>query len=716
MPLPGRKTLTAIALAVIATISATLAAAPGFLLLRGLSLDVATGLRWRMFGDAHETLSSPTVVIALDEETYRTPPFKGTPTIAWTGEIGRVLSTLLDAGVKVVGFDVIFPTTIEDSEISFDKETIGERMRGFDRDFLRALSAGASEGKVVLGAIRTGNDLILPAAGQRAVVDQMRNIRFLNVYSDWDGVVRRVPLIVSVNGHPAPAMSLELASRALGAQPKITFAGVEIAGNVIASSVPNAMTLNFDGGSGDIPTYSLADLLACVDKDDTNFFRRNFAGRVVLFGSNLDLEDLKLTSKRFAAAPRPAVTERCVSGALRTTQPARGLIDGVFVQATAVNNLLRREALVELGDGPRWLIAFAGAAIEFAAALYLTPVGVGLSLLFICGAAAALAAIALHFLVAAPVVEVCLAGLTAIIGTTVFRLFVTDRDKRALRRNFELYLAPAVVERIANSDKPPQLGGEQRDVTIFFSDLVTFSTLSETLAPHDVVDLMNRYLTAMTDVIEAEGGLIDKYIGDAILAVFGAPLDDPRHAERAVRAALACCGKLDALNAESRITNAPALAHRIGLNSGPAVVGNIGSKRRFNYTVMGDAVNLASRLEGANRYFGTSLVASEKTVILAKAQFVWRELDVIRVKGRAEAVRIFEPLAFKGSETKEQIERAEGYLEGLALWRAGNFSAAARQCARFADIDPPSARLLKRSRTMAQAARPDSWDPVFTLE
>ena len=158
-------------------------------------------------------------------------------------------------------------------------------MRGFDREFLRALSAGASEGKVVLGAIRTGNDLILPAAGQRAVVDQMRNIRFLNVYSNSDGVVRRVPLIVSVNGHPAPAMSLELASRALGAQPKITFAGVEIAGNVIASSVPNAMTLNFDGGSGDIPTYSLADLLACVDKDNTNFFRRNFAGRAVLFGS-----------------------------------------------------------------------------------------------------------------------------------------------------------------------------------------------------------------------------------------------------------------------------------------------------------------------------------------------------------------------------------------------------------------------------------------------
>ena len=544
MPVPGRPTFTAIALAAIAIVSATFVAAPRFEYLRGPSLDAATALRWRMFGQAQDAASSPTVVVALDEETYRTPPFKGTPTIAWTGEIARVLRAVLDGGVKVVGFDVIFPTTIEDFEIAFGAGTIGERMRGFDRDFLRALSAGASEGKLVLGAIRTGDALILPAAGQRAAVGFMRNIRFLNVYSDFDGVVRRIPLIVSVDGRAAPAMALELALRALGSQPEVTSGGIEIAGNVISSLVPNAMTLNFDGGSGDIPTYSLADLLACADKGDKEFFRRNFAGKIVLFGSKLDLEDLKLTSKRFASTRQAPATESCVLSASTASQPAHGLISGVFVQATAVNNLMRGEAITELGDGPRWLVALAGAAIEFAAALNLTPVGVALSFLLLCGATAAASAIALHFLVAAPVVEVCLAGLIAVIGTTVFRLFVTDKDKHALRRNFELYLAPAVVERIANSDKPPQLGGEQREVTIFFSDLVKFSTLSETMSPHNVVDLMNRYLTAMTDVIEAHGGFIDKYIGDAILAVFGAPLDDACHAERAVRAALACCERL----------------------------------------------------------------------------------------------------------------------------------------------------------------------------
>ena len=149
----------------------------------------------------------------------------------------------------------------------------------------------------------------------------------------------------------------------------------------------------------------------------------------------------------------------------------------MFVQATAVNNLLRREGVAELGDGRRWLVALTGAAIVSLAALTLAPVGVALSFLLLCAAAAAAAAIAMHHLVALPVVEFCLAGFIAIVGTIIFRLFVTDKDKRLLRRNFEFYLAPALIERMASPDKPPQLGGEQREVTIFLADVVQFSTL-----------------------------------------------------------------------------------------------------------------------------------------------------------------------------------------------------------------------------------------------
>ncbi len=238
----GRRSSKALALVAIAIVATTLAAAPGFQFSRGLSLDISTALRWRLFGDIHESSSSPTVVVALDEETYRTPPFKGTPTITWTAEIARVLTAVLEGGAKAVGFDVIFPTTIEDFEISVGNETIGERMRGFDRNFLRALASGASTGRIVLGEIRTGDHLILPAAGQRIAVGQMRNIRSLNVYSDADGIVRRVPLMLSVNGELVPSMSLELASRALETQPKVTSAGVEIAGYTVASLVPKAVS------------------------------------------------------------------------------------------------------------------------------------------------------------------------------------------------------------------------------------------------------------------------------------------------------------------------------------------------------------------------------------------------------------------------------------------------------------------------------------------
>jgi adenylate cyclase len=712
--MPSRKTLTAIAMVGVIIFAASVAATPGLQFFRGLSLDVATALKWRLFGNRHKNSESPTVVVAFDEETYRTPPFKGTPTVTWTGEMARVLTAVLDGGARVIGFDVIFPTTIEESEIAFGDETVGARMRGFDRDFLRSLAAGASAGKIVLGEVQLRDNLILPAAGQRAAVGQQRNIRSLSVYSDPDEVVRRVPLMLSANGRAVPSMPLELASRALGAEAQNTAAGVDLGGYAIPSFVPNTMTLNFDGGSNDIPTYSLADLRACAAKDGADFFRRNFAGKVVLLGSMLDLEDLKMTSKRFASPSPPQATERCASDAVSAPAQARRSIDGVFVQATAINNLLRREAIVELSDWARWLFALAAAAIETLAALTLSPIAVAFSFLLLCIATAAATAIAFHNLIALPVVEVALAGFAAIVATTVFRLFVTDKDKRLLRRNFEFYLAPAVIEKMTSSNSPPALGGEQRDVSILFSDLVRFSTLSETMSPPDLVALMNRYLSEMTDIIEANGGLIDKYIGDAIVAVFGAPLDDRHHAESAVRAALACCERLASLNAEDT-ANVPALAHRIGVNSGPAIVGNIGSKRRFNYTAIGDSVNLASRLEGANRYFGTSIIASERTFALAGASFAWRELDVVRVKGRVEAVRIYEPLAPAGRETAAQIARAEGYRKGLALWRARDFAGAASAFARIAETDKPGAIFMKRAMALELEPPAADWEPITAL-
>ncbi len=156
-----------------------------------------------------------------------------------------------------------------------------------------------------------------------------------------------------------------------------------------------------------------------------------------------------------------------------------------------------------------------------------------------------------------------------------------------------------------SSKKLPELGGEAREVTVFFSDLAGFSAIAENMPPDRLMSLMNAYLSDMTDVIEANGGYVDKYIGNSIVAVFGAPADDPDHAANAARAALDCCTRLAELNTTSPAFRDHPLAQRIGINSGEALVGNFGSRRRFNYSVMSDAVNLASRLEGANKFYGT---------------------------------------------------------------------------------------------------------------
>jgi adenylate cyclase len=202
-----RRFRDAVAVLGIALVASALILAPPLDRFRGLSIDVLTMLRWRVFGGMHKPEQSPTVVVALDEETYRTPPFAGTPAITWSTEIGQVLTAILGGDAKVVGFDIVFPTSIEQSEIPFGDGTLGGRLRGFDREFLRALALGARDGKVVLGEAQHRDFPILPSPAQRIAVGQTANIRSLNVYNDPDDVVRRIPLSVTVDGKPQPSMS-----------------------------------------------------------------------------------------------------------------------------------------------------------------------------------------------------------------------------------------------------------------------------------------------------------------------------------------------------------------------------------------------------------------------------------------------------------------------------------------------------------------------------
>ena len=709
----GRDIVAAI---LIALVTGAIFTSPPLQTLQGLSLDILTALRGKLVRDRRDPATSPVVVVAIDGETYDTPPFQGSPTQTWTREIGRVLASITEGGARVIGFDVIFKNSIEQSEIPFGDTALGGRMKGFDRDYLIALRQISDGGKLVLGEILSNDHPEVPYRAQQVAV--RNTVRALNVHTDHDDVIRRMPLSFAIEGRPVPAMAVELAARATGAKPEIAPSGAtELSGYAIPSSVPNTVTLNFRGLGRDVPTFSFVDLRACVEKGDRDFFRRAFDGKVVLLGTILNFEDRKLTSMRLSGGYDGTPAARCALPAPASPpQKARSDVAGVFVHATIVRNLIEHDAVTELGFPLRTILTIAFAAVIACAACAFAPTTAAIVWLASTAVYAAIAVAVFVHALALPLTEPTLASLAALASMIGYRFVLADRDERFLRKSFALYLAPEVIETMVASGKMPALGGEMRNVTMFFSDLSGFSSIAETMTPGELVTLMNEYLSAMTDIIESHGGYVDKYIGDSIVAMFGAPADDPAHAHNAVRAALTCHGKLAELNANHPAFAGHRLSHRIGLNSGEAVVGNIGSRRRFNYTVMSDTVNVASRLEGANKYYGTAIMASESTMAQTGDAFAWRELDAIRVLGRGEAIRVFEPLAEKGAESADQAKVAAAYAEGLARWRARDFAEAANTFGQMAETDPASAQFAKRARALAANPPPPDWTPVNTLE
>jgi serine phosphatase RsbU (regulator of sigma subunit) len=425
----------------IALCAGLLAASPAFEGLRGWSIDLLTMLRWRTFGDLHAPASSPAVVVALDEETFRTAPFAGSPSVTWTPEIARVLNAIIDGGAKVVGFDIVFPTSIEQSSMPFGNDTLGSRLHGFDRDYLRALALGARDGRIVLGEVQNQDSPVLPSPGQRAAVGFGRNIRPLNVYSDPDGIIRRVPLTFTVDGKPVPSMSAELAARASGAPPSAKVAS--------AGAVAGTITLNFAGGADDVPTFSLADLSACADKNDKDFFHRQFDGKVVVFGTVLDVEDRKITSTRLTSAREGARAARCTQTAPAASQTfIRDSISGVYVQATAVNNLLRGDVLTEVGRIGTGVASLVLAALAVVAALALGPTAAALSFVGMAAIWTAGATVAFRYAFVVPLAEPLLTALASLATTIGYRLVLTDRivaAQAAQRRAHEAEMASAAA-------------------------------------------------------------------------------------------------------------------------------------------------------------------------------------------------------------------------------------------------------------------------------
>ncbi len=298
------------------------------------------------------------------------------------------------------------------------------------------------------------------------------------------------------------------------------------------------------------------------------------------------------------------------------------------------------------------------------------------------------------------------------------RFYITEMgQKTVIRQMFGHYLSPKVVEDLVDNPDSVKLGGEERELTAYFSDIAGFSTISENMSPTELVALLNDYLTEMCNIILKYEGTIDKFEGDAIIAFWGAPIVQADHARLACFASIDMNERLQEMRADWAANNIPELKVRMGLNTGPMVVGNMGSMQRMNYTIMGDAVNLAARLEGANKMYGSSMMISQHTYRDCGDALDVRELDTIRVVGKSEPVTVYELLARKNQSKPVIADLAEQFEKGLKLYKQREFGSARlafQACLEIVPGDGPALTYVDRCEEfMGNPPLPD-WDGVYT--
>ncbi len=512
---------------------------------------------------------------------------------------------------------------------------------------------------------------------------------------DNDTVYRRVTLLEVFDGKVMPALGL---ADYLAAHPQTKMAiapgKLTIGEKIIPIDDNGQAILNFRGPSGTHKAYSAASViqsaLLLAEGENPVINTEEFKDAFVFFGfSAPGLYDLRPT-------------------------PVSGVYPGVEVFATMLDNLLAGDfispvplaltivitLLIALLAGifSSWAKGITRSAFVYVAFLIL-PVA-------ICFAAYRFG-FWLPMLVQETAVAVTLVGAGLIYYTT------EGKQKTYIKNAFKQYLSPDVIEQLIAHPERLKLGGERKSLSVFFSDLEGFTGISEGLDPEALTNLLNTYLSAMTDIIHEEGGTVDKYEGDAIIAFWNAPLEQPDHAIRCVRAALNCQAKLAQMRPEFYQRLNKNLNMRIGINTGQAVVGNMGSKSRFDYTMIGDAVNLAARLEGINKQFGTYTLISQATKEQIADVFPTREISRVEVVGRREPVVVYEPLLPEEISAKKQ-KIFEKFSEALKLFYQGNFKQAKILFAEITEKDAAAkAYVLKCEDLIAQP--PVNWQGVWVV-
>ena len=527
-----------------------------------------------------------------------------------------------------------------------------------------------------------------------------KNFGYFNVLPDPDGVVRREPAIIRYEGNFYP--SLDIASALAYTDRSLDQVAVIFNSNgleridfgpfAIPTDPHGFVQINFHGPARTFPTYSLADVVQ--GKLDPAFFK----DRLVLFGPTATgIADMAVTPFQTEAYPGVEVHANFIENLLHGDFLRRGL----------------RENLIDIG----FILLFSlGAGILLSAVPSVRATAILIVLLGFFLWLAYYLFVSHRIWIAAFLPTATLTVNYA--GIVSYRFFFEEREKKKMHGAFQQYVAPSVINQLLQQPDLLRLGGEEKVLTAMFADIRGFTSISEVMSPSQLVDLLNEYLSEMTEIIFRSWGTLDKYIGDAIMAFWGAPYPQSDHAQRACHAALEMLDTLAVLQKKWGEEGRPRMNIGIGIHTGPMLVGNMGSRRRFNFTIMGDNVNLASRLEGLNKTFGTRLIVSETTHQIVSDQVVSRELDLIRVKGKKQPVKIYQLLG-SAADRERFRDLLDRFRDGLEAYRSGQWETAIGQ---FGELlrdypdDGPTRVFIQRCWDLIETPPEEEWDGVYVMK
>ncbi len=651
-------------------------------------------------------------------------------------KIAELVHRLGEAGASVVAFDVMFAEPEENParEVAAfleqrgleDKALAATLLRHeahFDRD--RFFADALRDREVILGYAfqpreprRIGalpaplsmenpellaHSSLAPMRGYTAnlplLAESALGGGFFSLLPDPDGVVRRAPLVARFQDGLYSSLALETLRHFLLADSLRlhtspingveTVEALELPGFAsIPTDADGQMIVPYRGPKGSFPYISASEVLAGSPA------LQRLEGAIVLVGTTAPgLFDLRATPVQ-AVYPGVEIHANLIDAILSKrflVQPAwaRGA-DFVIMVASGLALAL---ALPFFSPLPQFLYTFAIAAALLLGNLLLWRQGLVLSL-------------------AMPLI------MTGLLATSnlAYGFLVESRSRRQLKGMFGQYVPPQIVQEMTDNPQNYSFEGETRELTVLFADIRGFTTLSESLSAAELKTLLNRYFTPMTRIIFETRGTIDKYVGDMIMAFWGAPVADQQHAAQAIEAALRMLAETEVLRQEFAAEGLPPIAIGIGINTGPMNVGDMGSEYRRAYTVLGDAVNLGSRLEGTTKYYGVGLVVGETTREAAGAAFLFRELDLVRVKGKTRAIRVYEPCCRATEASEPLLAELEEYHRLLAAFRARRWQEARAGFSRLCEAAPASrlySLYLERVEALAAADPGEGWDGVY---